>query len=67
MVSFRVGAEDASLLAKELQPDFDVQDLLNLPNFRIYLKLMIDGALSKISLMKRTTNASLEPLPYSAR
>jgi hypothetical protein len=46
MVSFRVGAEDASLLAKEFQPKFDLQDLLNLPNYSIYLKLMIDGALS---------------------
>jgi len=47
LVSFRVGSQDASLLAKELQPKFDVQDLLNLPNYSIYLKLMIDGALSK--------------------
>ncbi len=44
LISFRVGPEDASILAKEFQPKFDVEDLLNLPNQSIYLKLMIDGA-----------------------
>jgi hypothetical protein len=43
LISFRVGPEDASLLAKELQPKFGVEDLLNLPNYAIYLRLMIDG------------------------
>jgi hypothetical protein len=44
LISFRVGAEDASYLARELQPKFDVEDLLNLPNRNIYLRLMISGA-----------------------
>ncbi|MEJ0042794.1 MAG: hypothetical protein WDM81_11560 [Rhizomicrobium sp.] len=39
----QVGAEDAPYLAREFQPTFDVEDLLNLPNHSIYLKLMIDG------------------------
>jgi hypothetical protein len=43
LVSFRVGPEDAFLLVQEFQPKFDVQDLLNLANHDIYLKLMIDG------------------------
>lgn len=43
LISFRVGAEDAPYLAREFQPKFDVEDLINLPNFRVYLKLMIDG------------------------
>jgi len=43
LISFRVGSEDAPLLAKEFQPKFDVEDLLNLPNHAICLKLMIDG------------------------
>jgi hypothetical protein len=47
LVSFRVGPEDASLLAKEFQPKFDVEDLLNLPNRAIYLRLMIDGTPSR--------------------
>lgn len=47
IVSFRVGPEDAVILAAEFQPTFDVLDLLNLPNRSIYLKLMIDGAPSR--------------------
>jgi len=33
-------------LQKELYPEFSVQDLINLPNYSIYLKLMIDGVVS---------------------
>ncbi|UTP39779.1 TraM recognition domain-containing protein [Phenylobacterium sp. LH3H17] len=44
LISFRVGPEDALVLAQEFQPHFGVEDLLNLPNRLIYLKLMIDGA-----------------------
>lgn len=43
LIAFRVGPEDAFVLAQEFQPTFDVEDLLNLPNRHIYLKLMIDG------------------------
>ena len=43
IITFRVGPEDATILADEFQPTFDVLDLLNLPNRNIYLKLMIDG------------------------
>lgn len=47
LISFRVGAEDAPYLAKEFQPVFDVEDLINLPNYSAYLKLMIDGVPSR--------------------
>jgi len=47
LVSFRVGAEDAPYLAKEFQPTFGVEDLVNLPNHHAYLKLMIDGTPSR--------------------
>jgi type IV secretory pathway TraG/TraD family ATPase VirD4 len=43
LISFRVGPEDAAILAREFQPAFGVEDLLNLPNYHLYLKLMIDG------------------------
>ncbi len=47
LLIFRVGAEDAILLADELQPRIEVLDILNLPNHAFYLKLMIDGAPSR--------------------
>ncbi len=47
MIIFRVGADDADFLEKEFSPEFTAQDLVNLPNFHIYLKLMIDGVTSR--------------------
>lgn len=47
LISFRVGAKDAEYLAKEFHPAFSEDDLVNLPRYSMYLKLMIDGATSK--------------------
>ena len=47
LIAFRIGAEDAPLIAREFEPVFNHIDLLNLPNQNIYLKLMIDGTPSK--------------------
>lgn len=47
MIIFRVGAEDAQFLEKEFEPEFTAQDLVSLPNFNIYLKLMVDGVTSR--------------------
>jgi hypothetical protein len=47
IISFRVGATDAEYLAKEFYPVFTAQDLISLPRFSMYLKLMIDGTTSK--------------------
>jgi hypothetical protein len=47
LIAFRLGLMDAELLAKEFYPEFSAVDLLNLGNFQIYLKLMIDGQVSK--------------------
>lgn len=43
MITFRLGAHDAQLVAPEFAPVFGRQDLTNLPNYNVYLKLMIDG------------------------
>jgi CxxC-x17-CxxC domain-containing protein len=43
IISFRVGAADAEFLEKEFEPIFMINDLVNLPKFNVYLKLMIDG------------------------
>ncbi len=43
LICFRIGASDAEALAKEFAPVFIEEDLVNLPAFCIYLKLMIDG------------------------
>lgn len=43
IISFRVGAMDAEFLEKEFEPVFMMNDIVNLPKYQIYLKLMIDG------------------------
>lgn len=43
LVSFRVGASDAEFLEKEFEPTVKMNDIINLPKYNIYLKLMIDG------------------------
>ncbi|NCN53095.1 TraM recognition domain-containing protein, partial [Candidatus Wolfebacteria bacterium] len=47
MVTFRVGAEDAEHLEKEFQPDFMANDLVSIPKYNFYTKLMIDGIPSR--------------------
>lgn len=47
IISFRVGADDAVYMDREMYPEFDIEDFINLPNYRIYLKLMIDGKPSR--------------------
>jgi hypothetical protein len=43
LVSFRVGATDATFLQKEFEPVFTQNDLINLDNQHIYLNMLIDG------------------------
>ena len=47
MIVFRVGSDDADFLEKEFDPEFTPGDIVNLPNYKIYLKLMIDGVTSR--------------------
>jgi hypothetical protein len=43
IISFRLGLSDAELLAKEFYPVFSAEDLIDLPNYNTYLKLMVNG------------------------
>ena len=47
LISFRVGAEDAHYIVQEFNDQYDKLALLQLPNYRIYIKLMIDGTPSQ--------------------
>ena len=47
IITFRTGLTDALLLEREFHPEFTAHDLVNLPNYHIYLKLMVDGVVSK--------------------
>lgn len=64
MIAFRIGATDAELLAPEFAPEITATDLTNLPNYHIYLKMMIDGAVSKpFSAVTITPDSTENPQP----
>lgn len=46
IAAFRVGATDAEELEKEFMPTFEQADIVTLPAYQIYLRLMIDGVAS---------------------
>lgn len=47
MVTFRIGVEDAEVMAKEYAPVFNEFDLLNIDRYNAFTKLMINGTASK--------------------
>jgi len=73
LISFRIGAEDADFIEKEFRPVFNQYDLVNLPRYCMYLKLMIDGATSQpfsaetVPLMKKTQNNKEEVIALSQK
>ena len=47
VIVFRVGLIEAKVLEQEFFPVFSASDLINLPNHNIYLKMLIDGQVSR--------------------
>jgi hypothetical protein len=47
ILSFKIGAEDAEYMAKEMAPVLSEQDVIGIPNFHCYCKLNIDNTTSR--------------------
>lgn len=47
VICFRLGAGDAKVMEQEFYPVFSQEDFVNLSQYQIYLKLLIDGATSR--------------------
>jgi len=47
VVAFRIGVEDAEIMAKEFAPVFSEFDVINIDRFNAYMKLMIQGTGSR--------------------
>ncbi len=43
VITFRLSYQDAQFYAKEMYPIFEVDDFINLNNYHIYIKLLING------------------------
>jgi hypothetical protein len=59
LITFRVGGEDAPLVANEIKPRFAAEDLINLAFRDFYIKMMVDGEVQD-SFSGRTLD--LDPL-----
>lgn len=61
---FRIGAGDAEHMEKEFGPDLTSEDLVNLPKYHVYIKLMIDGVTSKPFMANTLPNPPYPPINY---
>ena len=63
IISFGIGYEDAEMISKQYKEMISSMDLLSLPKFKAYLKLMIDGVVSDPFSMKTFPLPSPENWP----
>lgn len=63
IIAFRVGAADASNLAREFSPIFGPDDFLSLPRYHVYLRLQVNGEASRP--FSATTLSSLASIDIS--
>src|SRR3990167_5282208 len=61
IVAFRVGVEDAEMLAKEFAPVFNENDVINVDKFTANVKLLIDNTASRPFNMKTIMPTSGDP------
>ncbi|MBI4435248.1 TraM recognition domain-containing protein, partial [Candidatus Uhrbacteria bacterium] len=47
IITFRVGSPDAMFMEAEFMPRFTPEDIINLPKYNVYIKLLIDGVTSQ--------------------
>ena len=47
IISFRLGLADAEIISRELYPEFTAEDLVRLPNYNVYVKLAVNGAVTR--------------------
>ena len=54
IATFRVGAEDAEFLEKQLSPVFTAKDIMNIDNLNAYLKMLVNGRAEKAFNIKES-------------
>ena len=47
IICFRLGQADAKYMAQEFHPEFEAIDFINLEHYHIYLRILINGRVSK--------------------
>jgi len=63
LAAFRVGSEDGEILAQQFTPVFEAQDLISIPNYNAYLKILANGSPTRpfsIQAMPPPENIAME-------
>ena len=63
LATFRVGSEDGEILAQQFTPVFEAQDLISIPNYNAYLKILANGSPTRpfsIQAMPPPENIAME-------
>ncbi len=47
VLTFRLGSDDAIVMAREMFPDIALEDFIHLPNYHFFIRLIIDGKPSR--------------------
>ncbi len=47
IVTFRVGTEDAQFLEQQYAPVFSAKDIMNVPNYNAFLRILVNGVPTK--------------------
>ena len=52
IITYRVGAEDAEYLEKQLSPEFTAKEIMNIDNYNAFVKMLINGRPAKAFNMR---------------
>ncbi len=66
LLVMRVGAQDADFLAKQFEPVFDQNDLVNVDNFKAHAKMQINGITQKPFVIEAVKNSWMKGNPELA-
>ncbi len=47
IAAFRVGSEDAQFLEQQFSPVFEAKDIMNIPNYNAFMRMLVNGVPSK--------------------
>lgn len=65
-IIFRTGPDDAEILQKQLQPEFEANDIINLDNLNAYAKTLVNGqavkAFNIVMPLPKPGNAQIVPI-----
>lgn len=66
IVSFRVGTEDAQFLEQQFAPVFSAKDIMNVPNYNAFLRILVNGVPTKPFSMATLPPITSDPARVAA-